>query len=99
MTERPRRKIKLDFWFFVKAFVLVALCLFIIYPFYTILTKSIFSDKVEGMTLYNFQRFFTKKYYYRTLIRSLVICSLTTLFACIIGVFIAYVMTRYNIPG
>jgi len=99
VTERPRRKIKLDFWFFVKAFVLVALCLFIIYPFYTILTKSIFSDKVEGMTLYNFQRFFTKKYYYRTLIRSLVICSLTTLFSCIIGVFIAYVMTRYNIPG
>ena len=84
-----RRKIKLDFWFFVKAFVLIALCLFIIYPFYTILTKSVFSDKVEGMTLYNFNRFFTKKYYYRTLIRSLVICSFTTLFSCGIGVFIA----------
>ena len=64
-----RRKIKLDFWFFVKAFVLVALCLFIIYPFYTILTKSVFSSKVEGVTLYNFERFFTKKYYYRTLIK------------------------------
>ena len=51
------------------------------------------------MTLYNFQRFFSKKYYYRTLLRSLVICSFTTLFSCIIGVFIAYVMTRYNVPG
>lgn len=99
MTSAPRRKIRLDFWFFVKAVVLIALCLFIIYPFYTILTKSIFSSKVEGMTLYNFQRFFSKKYYYRTLLRSLVICSFTTLFACIIGVFIAYVMTRYNVPG
>jgi len=99
VTSAPRRKIKLDFWFFVKAVVLIALCLFIIYPFYTILTKSIFSSKVEGMTLYNFQRFFSKKYYYRTLLRSLVICSFTTLFACIIGVFIAYVMTRYNVPG
>ncbi|MGN0992117.1 MAG: ABC transporter permease [Candidatus Ventricola sp.] len=99
MTDRPRRKIKLDFWFFVKASVILALCLFIVYPFYTILTKSVFSSKVEGVTLYNFQRFFTKKYYYRTLLRSLVICSFTTLFACIIGVFIAYVMTRYNVLG
>ena len=99
MTDRPRRKIKLDFWFFVKAGVILALCLFIVYPFYTILTKSVFSSKVEGVTLYNFQRFFTKKYYYRTLLRSLVICSFTTLFACIIGVFIAYVMTRYNVLG
>ncbi|MBQ2989729.1 MAG: iron ABC transporter permease [Clostridia bacterium] len=99
MTSAPRRKIRLDFWFFVKVIVLVSLCLFIIYPFYTILTKSVFSSKVEGMTLYNFNRFFTKKYYYRTLLRSLVICSFTTLFACIIGVFIAYVMTRYNVPG
>ena len=98
MTSAPRRRIKLDFWFFVKAIVLVALCLFIVYPFYTILTKSVFSSKVEGITLYNFQRFFTKKYYYRTLLRSLVICSLTTLFACVIGVFVAYVMTRYNVP-
>ena len=99
MTKAPRRKIKLDFWFFVKAVVLVALCLFIIYPFYTILTKSVFSSKVEGMTLYNFERFFSKKFYYRTLIRSIVICSFTTLFSCIIGVFTAYVMTRYNVPG
>ena len=99
MTDRPRRKIKLDFWFFVKAGVILALCLFIVYPFYTILTKSVFSSKVEGVTLYNFQRFFTKKYYYRTLLRSLVICSFTTLFACVIGVFIAYVMTRYNVLG
>ena len=99
MTDRPRRKIKLDFWFFVKVIVIFALCLFIVYPFYTILTKSVFSNKVEGVTLYNFQRFFSKKYYYRTLLRSLAICSFTTLFACIIGVFIAYVMTRYNVPG
>ena len=46
MTDRPRRKLKLDFWFFVKAGVILALCLFIVYPFYTILTKSVFSSKV-----------------------------------------------------
>ena len=51
-------KTKPDFWFFTKFFVIAAMCLFIVYPFYTILTKSVFSNKVEGLTLYNFIRFF-----------------------------------------
>ena len=92
-------KVKLDFWFFVKFFVIASMCLFIVYPFYTILTKSVFSSKVEGLTLYNFVRFFTKPYYYQTLLRSLVVCGVTVLTTTIIGVPIAYVMTRYNVPG
>ena len=75
------------------------MCLFIVYPFYTILTKSVFSSKVEGLTLYNFVRFFTKPYYYQTLLRSLFVCGVTVLTTTIIGVPIAYVMTRYNVPG
>ena len=92
-------KVKLDFWFFTKFFVILSMCLFIVYPFYTILTKSVFSNKVEGLTLYNFVRFFTKPYYYQTLIRSLVVCGVTVITTTIIGVPIAYVMTRYNIAG
>ena len=92
-------KVKLDFWFFTKFFVITSMCLFIVYPFYTILTKSVFSNKVEGLTLYNFVRFFTKPYYYKTLIRSLVVCGITVLTTTLIGVPIAYVMTRYNVAG
>ena len=91
-------KVKLDFWFFTKFFVIAAMCLFIVYPFYTILTKSVFSNKVEGLTLYNFIRFFSKPYYYQTLIRSIVVCSATVVASTVIGVPIAYVMTRYNVP-
>ena len=92
-------KVKPDFWFYTKFFVIASMCLFIVYPFYTILTKSVFSSKVEGLTLYNFVRFFTKPYYYQTLIRSLVVCGITVLTTTLIGVPIAYVMTRYNVPG
>ena len=92
-------QVKFDFWFFTKLFVILGMCLFIVYPFYTILTKSVFSNKVEGLTLYNFIRFFSKPYYYKTLIRSLVVCSITVLASTIIGVPIAYVMTRYNVAG
>ena len=92
-------QVKFDFWFFTKLFVILGMCLFIVYPFYTILTKSVFSNKVEGLTLYNFVRFFTKPYYYQTLIRSLVVCGVTVLTTTLIGVPVAYVMTRYNVPG
>lgn len=90
---------KPDFWFFTKLVVIVVMCLFIVYPFYTILTKSVFSNKVEGLTLYNFVRFFTKPYYYQTLLRSIVVCFATVFTSTLIGVPIAYLMTRYHIPG
>lgn len=88
-----------DFWFFTKLAVILSMCLFIVYPFYTILTKSVFSNKVEGLTLYNFVRFFTKPYYYKTLLRSMAVCFTTVFTTALIGVPIAYLMTRYNIPG
>ena len=99
MKQRLGQLRRPDFWTFVKFLVIASMCLFIVYPFYTILTKSIFSDKVEGVTLYNFTRFFTKKYYYEPLIRSIVVCSTTVLTSTLIGVPIAYVLTRYNVPG
>ena len=99
MKQRLGQKWRPDFWFFVKFAVIASMCLFIVYPFYTIITKSIFSDKVEGVTLYNFVRFFTKEYYYQPLIRSIVVCSTTVLTSLLIGVPIAYVLTRYNVPG
>lgn len=99
MRLKNHAKFKPDFWFFTKVLVIAAMCLFIIYPFYTIITKSIFSNKVEGITAYNFVRFFTKPYYYKALLRSMVVCFATVLTTTVIGVPIAYLMTRYNVPG
>ena len=99
MNKRLNSRWKPDFWFFTKLFVILAMCLFIVYPFYTIITKSVFSSKVEGVTLYNFKRFFTKPYYYQTLLRSMVVCFSTVLTTTLVGVPVAYLITRYNIPG
>jgi iron(III) transport system permease protein len=94
-----KHKIKLDFWFWVKIFVVLVMLLFLIYPFITLITRSFFSNKVEGITLMNYQRFFTKKYYYSALGRSLFI-SFTSMITClIIGVPVAYLMSRYNVFG
>ena len=99
MKQKRAQKWRPDFWFFTKVFVIASMCLFIVYPFYTIITKSVFSNKVEGLTLYNFIRFFTKPYYYQTLLRSLMVCIATVVTTTIIGVPIAYLMTRYNVAG
>ena len=87
------------FWFWVQLLTLIALFIFVIYPFYKIITNSIFSDKAAGVTGYNFIRFFTKPYYYTSLLHSLVVCLFTVIFATLVGVPVAYVMTRYNIAG
>ena len=98
--KRPRaQKFRPDFWFFVRIAIIISMCIFIVYPFYTILTKSFFSTKVEGFTFYNFIRFFTKPYYYKSLLRSLFVCLMVVICTTIVGVPIAYLMSRYNVFG
>ncbi len=93
------RRFKADFWFFVKLFVIGVMLLFLIYPFITLITRSFFSPKAEGLTLANYIRFFTKEYYYSTLLRSLFVAVSATLSTMVIGVPMAYLMTRYNLIG
>ena len=62
---------KLDFWFWVKVVVIGFMLIFLIYPFCTLITRSFFSNKTAGFTFENYIRFFTKKYYYSALGRSL----------------------------
>ena len=88
-----------DFWFWVKILIFVVFLLFLVYPFYTLVVNSFYSTKADGVTLYNFQRFFQKKYYYQALGNSLKISLIPTLLSVLIGVPMAYLQTRYNIAG
>ena len=88
-----------DFWFWVKLLIFVVFLLFLVYPFSTLVINSFFSGKAEGFTFYNFHRFFTKKYYYQALGNSLKISLIPTVTGILIGVPMAYLMTRFNIAG
>ncbi|WP_426350349.1 ABC transporter permease [Alloiococcus sp. CFN-8] len=94
-----RKYFKLDFWFWVKAVVLILMLAFLIYPFATLITRSFFSKKEEGLTLVNYIRFFSKKYYYSALGRSLFVSVVAMITTLIIGVPMAYIMSRFNIYG
>ena len=94
-----KKKVKLDFWFWIKVIVILFMAAFLIYPFFTLISRSFFSAKEPGFTLANYVKFFTKKYYYSTLGRSLFISITTTITTLLLGVPIAYLMSRYNVWG
>ena len=89
----------MDPWFWVKLMVFVIFILFLIWPFSSIITNAFKSSKVDGFTWANFQKFFTKKYYYGALWNSVRVSVIPTLFAVLLGVPMAYLMTRYNVLG
>jgi len=92
-------RIKLDFWFWVKMVVTLFMLLFLIYPFFTLISRSFFSAKTDGFTMTNYIRFFSKKYYYSALGRSLLVSVITTITTLLVGVPVAYAMSRFNVVG
>ena len=88
-----------DPWFWVKIGVFALFLLFLIWPFSSIITNAFQSSKAEGFTMTNFERFFGKKYYFGALGNSLAVSIVPTLFAVLLGVPMAYLMTRYNVWG
>lgn len=94
-----KKGIKVDFWFWVKLLVIAFMGIFLIYPFCTLITRSFFSAKTDGLTLANYIRFFSKKYYYSALGRSLQVSLIATCTTLVVGVPMAYLMSRYNVIG
>ena len=90
--------IKFDFWFICRIVIFVLFALFLMYPFITLFSKSVIGSD-GNITLENFATFFQYEYYYSTLMRSLTVSVLTTVFAVIIGVPLAYAFSRYKIYG
>ena len=89
----------MDPWFWVKLMVFIIFALFLVWPFSSIIINAFKSTKVDGFTMANFQKFFQKKYYYGALKNSVMVSVVPSLFAVLLGVPMAYLMTRYNVWG
>jgi iron(III) transport system permease protein len=87
-----------NFWHWVILGSFVLLALFLLYPVGELLWKS-FLDKDGGLTLKWYSTFMVKKYYRNALFNSLWVCALSTFFATVIGVPMAFLLTRYHLPG
>ena len=90
---------KADFWFFAKVIIFFLLFVFLVYPFSSLIIRAFQSKGSTFFSVANFVRFFTKKYYYSSLLNSLYISIIPTILCTLIGVPMAYLMTRYNVAG
>lgn len=93
--ERFRLK-RFDFWFVAKIVIFLLFGFFLIYPFVNMFARG-FLTADGKFTLFYFERFVQFKYYYQTLFRSLSVSITTTVFALLVGLPMAYFMSRYNL--
>lgn len=89
----------LDFWNVVTIVSLIVLCIFLVYPFSSLIFKSFLSKDTHKFTFRNYLDFFKYPYYYKTLGHSFAVCISATFFATLLGLPMAYISARYNIWG
>ena len=88
-----------DIWKLITVVILILFIFFLVYPMFSMLIKG-FQDPATGeWTLKHYQKFFNKRYYYRALINSFKVTFSVTLLAILVGVPIAYFMSKYQIKG
>ncbi|WP_300711854.1 iron ABC transporter permease [uncultured Brachyspira sp.] len=90
---------KADFWTYITIIIAFIFAVFLVYPLFSLFLSSFKDIKTDAWTLNNFIRFFTKKYYYSTLINSFIVTISVTILAVLIGTLLAYCMKIYNIKG
>lgn len=93
-----KRKTQVDFWTLTKLAIFLFICLTILYPISTVVIRSI-TNSDGKLTIANFVKFFTTKYYMDVLKNSMFVSTVTTALSLVLGVFMAYVVTRYDIKG
>jgi iron(III) transport system permease protein len=73
------------------------LILFVLYPLTRIFYDA-FTNEAGGLTLANFQEFFTDRYYLRSLWNSLVLGVAAVVTTSVIGIAVAFLIIRYDFP-
>ena len=96
--EGRRPRFRLNFWTGVIIVFAIIAALFIIYPFAQLFIQSFF-PKGGAFSLKNYQTFFEKKYYMTGLKHSLALCCCATGLGVILGIPMAYAVSRFNVWG
>lgn len=87
-----------DFWRIAKIVIFIIFGLFLVYPFLNLFKEALFNRDGEFSFEY-FKTFVEFKYYYQTLFRSLLVSTVTTVIAVLIGLPLAYLFTRFKLYG
>ncbi|WP_371363200.1 hypothetical protein SRRS_41480 [Sporomusa rhizae] len=86
-------------WTSFSLIILAIFAVFIIYPLLLVLCKSVIDPHSGNFTLNYLTKFFTRKFYWITLVNSLQVTACSTLLAAALGLPMAYVMRSVKIKG
>ncbi len=91
---------RFDFWSAMTLVALVFFGLFLIYPLFHLVINAFQSvDNPGSFSLQNFAKLFQSKYYRTAIGNSVKVTFLSTIFASVIGVAMAYIMVNFKIGG
>jgi len=93
------RKSRFDLWTLVTLGLLGLYGIFLIYPMMNLLTQAVIDKETGQFTLAYFIKFFSKPYYFNTLLNSFKVTSVVTILTIIVATPLAYIFTRYKIKG
>ena len=96
--QRTVKQPRSAFWSGIKIVLFVFAFLFLVYTLIGMVYRSFTTEETSVFTFANYKEFFQFPYYYKTLKNSFIVSITTSLCACLIGIPIAYVVTRFDIP-
>jgi len=88
-----------DLWWLVTVSAFFTVLAFLVYPLVTVLLTSFSGEEKRFVLVENYQRFFTHRYYYSSIINSLYLSTLATIGALALGTSLAFAVARYPLPG
>lgn len=88
-----------DIWTIITGLIFAFYILVLIFPLLNILYKSFVDGGSGNFSLVYFSKFFSKKYYYGSLINSFKVTICVTVLTIIIATPLAYIMTTFKIKG
>ncbi len=96
---KDNSKFRFDIWGIITLCTIAVYILFLIYPMANLARQAVVDSQTGELTLSNFIKFFSKSYYFDTLLNSFKVSISATVFSIIIGVPLAYFLTIYKIRG
>ncbi len=85
--------------FLVFTLLILYAALFVLYPILLVVVESFREPTTQAFTFSHYIKFFSDPYYYRCLINSLSAALLTVIVTSLIGIPLAYILSRYKLAG
>ena len=96
---KPYRRFRPDFWSMVLLLTIVAIAVLLFLPIGKVFLVSFIDAETGGFTLANYAKILSHKYYLAALKNTLIVGVAGMAGACLLGIPLAYCMSRYHIPG